>query len=281
MKKPFRLKLEAKKNRLKRRAGEVFREIGRALLLTGGVAVVALLLLLGFDLTIRSPLLGIRETVVRGCKELTEKDILTLANLRPATNILTLNPDAIARRIRTNPWIREVFVGREFPDRLVIVVRERKAVALLQKEGSLYFLDDNGAPFKMLESGDEPNLPVLTGCVREGLTDEALVKKSIALLKYLADAKDIPAIGAVSEVHGNMTFGLSLFTETGLCLQLGYEGYESKLKRLIPVMADLDRKNLKTSFLLIDLNDPTKVNVQQRNILEPARPVGIGKKYRM
>ena len=105
--------------------------------------------------------------------------------------------------------------------------------------------------------------------------------KSIALLNYLADAKDIPSIGAVSEIHGNATFGLSLFTETGLCLQLGFEGYEGKLKRLIPVMADLDRKNMKTGFLLIDLNDPTKINVQQRNVLDPVRPVGAGKKYRM
>ncbi|OHE24951.1 MAG: hypothetical protein A3J94_02340, partial [Syntrophus sp. RIFOXYC2_FULL_54_9] len=220
MKKPFRLRFEAKKNRLKRHADEVLREIGRALLLTGGIAAVTALLLFGFDLTIRSSTLSIRETVVRGCKELTEKDILTLAAIRPAANILTLNPDAIARRIRTNPWIREVFIGREFPDRLVIVIRERKAVALLQKQGGLYLLDSNGAPFKRMESGDEPNLPVLTGLVREGITDEALVMKSIALLIYLADAKDIPAIGAVSEVHGNETFGLSLFTETGLCLQL-------------------------------------------------------------
>ena len=66
MKKAFRLKLEAKKNRLKRRAGEVFREIGRALLLTGGIAAVAALLLLSFDLTVRSPALSIRETIVRG-----------------------------------------------------------------------------------------------------------------------------------------------------------------------------------------------------------------------
>jgi len=281
MNNPFRLKLEAKKNRLKRRAGEVLRELGRALLLTVGVAAVAALLILGFDLTIRSSIFGIRETVVRGCKELTEREILTLAAIRPAANILTLNPDAIARRIRANPWIREVLVGREFPDRLVIVIRERKAVALLQKENGLSFLDSDGAPFKNLESGDEPNLPVLTGCVREGITDEALVAKSIALLSYLADAKDIPAIGAVSEIHGNETFGLSLFTDTGLCLQLGFEGFESKLKRLVPVMADLDRKSMKTSFLLIDLNDPTKINVQQRNILEPVRPAVTGKRYRM
>jgi cell division protein FtsQ len=281
MKKPFRLQLEAKKHRLKRHAGEVLREIGRAVFLTVGIAAVTALLLFGYDWTIRSPYLSIRETVVRGCKELTEKEILTLAAVRPAANILTLNPDAIARRIRANPWVQEVFIGREFPDRVVIVVRERKAVALLQKEGGLYLLDSNGAPFKRLESGDEPNLPVLTGFVQEGRTDEALVMKSIALLIYLAGAKDIPAIGAVSEVHGNETFGLSLFTDTSLCLQLGFDGYENKLQRLIPVMADLDRKNLKAGFLLIDLSDPTKINVQQRNIIEPARTAGAGKGYRM
>jgi cell division protein FtsQ len=281
MKKPFRLQLEAKKHRLKRHTGEVLREIGRAFLLTGGIVAFTVLLLFVYDWTIRSPYLSIRETVVRGCKELTEKDILALAAVRSDANILTLNLDAIARRIRTNPWIREVFIGREFPDRLVIVVRERTAVALLQKEKGFYLLDSNGAPFKRLESADESNLPVLTGCVREGKTDEALVMKSVALLIYLAGAKDIPAIGAVSEVHGNETFGFSLFTDTGLCLQLGFDSYESKLTRLIPVMADLESKNMKAGFLLIDLSDPTKINVQQRNILEPVRPDGAGKRYRM
>ena len=281
MKKQFHEHLEAKKHRLKRRAGEVLREIGRAVLLTGGITAVTALLLVGYDLTIRSPYLSIRETVVRGCKELTEKEILALAGVRPAVNILALNPDAIARRIKANPWVREVFIGREFPDRLVILVRERRAVALLQADKGLYLLDSEGASFKKLEPEDEINLPILTGCVKEGRTDEALVKKSLALLSYLAGAADIPAIGGVSEVHGNETFGLSLFTDVGLCLKLGFDGYESKLKRLTPVMADLDRKNLKAGFLLIDLSDPAKINVQQRNILGPEGPAGTGRGYRM
>ncbi len=110
------------------------------------------------------------------------------------------------------------------------------------------------------------------------------MKKSIALLNYLAGSNGTPAIGTVSEVHGNETFGLSLFTDTGLCLQLGFDGFESKFQRLTPVMADLDRKNLKVGFLLIDLSDPAKVNVQQRNLLAPAGPAGAaraGKGYRM
>jgi hypothetical protein len=65
---------------------------------------------------------------------------------------------------------------------------------------------------------------------------------------------------------------------------LGFEGYENKFKRLTPVMADLDRKNLKVGFLLIDLSDPTRINVQQRAITGPAGPAGaaaVGKGHRM
>jgi len=283
-KKRFRLQLDVKGNRLKRRAGESLREIGRVILLTGAIAVLAAGLLASYDWVIRVPYLHLTETSVRGCKELTEKDVLALADLRPSANLLTLNLEAIARRIRANPWVRDVFVGREFPNRLVIVVKERKAVALLQMGDELHMLDSDGAPFKRLDPGDETNLPVLTGCVREGKAVEPLVRQSLTLLNHLAGAKDVPVIGAVSEIHGNETFGISVFTDTGLCLQFGFDGYESKLKRLTPVMADLDRKNLRTGFLLIDLSDPAKVNVQRRNILSPAGSQGAagpGKGYRM
>jgi cell division protein FtsQ len=284
MKKPFRMQLEAKKNRLRRRAGEVLREIGRVILLTGAIVFITAALVIGYDRILRSPDLRVRETVVKGCQELTEKEILTLASVRSSANLLTINRDAIARRIRANPWIREVFVGREFPCRLVIVVRERKAVALLERDEGLYLVDGEGTPFKKLETGEESDLPVLTGCVRGGILDGALVKKSLALLNDLAGIKDGPEIGKVSEIHGNETFGLSLFADTGLCLQLGFDGYENKLKRLTSVMADLDRKNLRTGFLLIDLSNPAKINVQRRNIPEPAgprKPAGAGKGFRM
>jgi cell division protein FtsQ len=283
MKKGFSLHLETRKHRLKRNARNLLREIGRAFFLTVAIGAVAAALVMGYDRIIRSPYLSLRETVVRGCEELTEKEILALAAVRPSANLLTLNPDAMARRIKANPWIREVYIGREFPDRLVIVIQERKALAVLQREEELYLLDSDGAPFKKIAPGEEANLPVLTGLVSGGKTNAELLAKSIALLKHLAAAKEMPPIGAVSEIHGNETFGLSLFTDQGLCLQLGFEGYENKFRRLLPVIADLDRKNLKVGFLLIDLSDPAKINVQQRNITGPAGPKGpaAGKGRRM
>jgi cell division protein FtsQ len=284
MKKPFQLQLEAKKNRLRRHAGEALREVGRVFLLTVAIVFVTTALLIGYDLILRSPFLSVRETIVKGCQELTEKEILALAAVRSSANLLTINREAVARRIRNNPWVQEVFVGREFPGRLVIVVRERRAVALLQKDNGLYLIDRGGIPFKRLETGEESDLPVLTGCIRGGSLNEALVKTSLSLLGDLSGIKDGPAIGKISEIHGNETFGFSLFTDTGLCLQLGFDGYVHKLKRLTSVMADMDQKNLRTGFMLIDLSDPTKISVQRRNILETARPkkpAGVGKGFRM
>jgi cell division protein FtsQ len=284
MKKPFRMQLEARKNRLKRHSGDVLREVGTAFLLLGAIAAAAVTLVIGYDLILRSPLLGIRETVVKGCQELTEKEVLALAAVRPAANLLTINQDAVVRRIRSNPWVRNVFVGREFPGRLVIAVRERKPVALIDRGEGLLLVDEEGSLFKKLEAGEESDLPVLTGCVRSGTVNEALVKKSLALLNELAAIQNGPDIGKVSEINGDETFGLSLFADSGLCLQLGFDAYENKLRRLNTVMADLDRKNLKRGYLMIDLSNPEKINVQKRNIPEPAEPetpAVAGKEFRL
>jgi hypothetical protein len=67
-------------------------------------------------------------------------------------------------------------------------------------------------------------------------------------------------------------------------LQLGFEGYEAKLKSLAVVMADMERKNLKTGFMLIDLTNPEKINVQPRTAVQdegPALPAIKGEKLRI
>jgi cell division protein FtsQ len=99
-------------------------------------------------------------------------------------------------------------------------------------------------------------------------------------LRYLSASKEFPTIKNIAEIHGHEVFGLSLFTDSGLCIRLGFDSYENKLKRLNAVMADLERRNMKLGFLLIDLNDPAKIAVQRKNVLSPAIPIGSKKGLR-
>jgi hypothetical protein len=45
-------------------------------------------------------------------------------------------------------------------------------------------------------------------------------------------------------------------------------------------MADLERRNMKLGFLLIDLKDPAKITVQRKNVSGPVIPAGPKKGYR-
>lgn len=269
MKKTLRFNSEVKRNSLKRHAVDIFKEIGTSFLLICSIVAATSVLIFGWDWFIYSDFFSIKETVVRGCSELVQKDILNLARISPHANLFTVNREVVIRRVKNNPWIEDVFVGREFPDRLVIMVKERVAVALIERDKKLYLVDGRGEIFKKLEVDEKADVPVLTGFSSGNMINEGLINKSLALLDYLNKAKDIHELGLVSEVHGNETFGFSLFTDRGLCLQLGFESYEAKLKSLDKVMSDLKRKNLKTGFVLIDLSNPDKISVQSRGSLHP------------
>ena len=83
-----------------------------------------------------------------------------------------------------------------------------------------------------------------------------------------------------AEINGNERYGISVFTNTGLCLFLGFDNYENKFKRLSPVLADLERRNIKTGHLYIDLSDPVKITVQQRGVLPPATAANTKKGFK-
>ncbi len=266
--------VEVRKNRLKRRSSKIFREAAVVSLLWLVVLVMGVLLIFSYNLVLTSPWLKLEKTTVKGCANTTEQDLLLVSGIKPATNILALNVDGIARKIKTNPWVEEVYVVRELPNRLIIEIQERKPMALVKREDSLYFMDSHGVIFKKFE-GEEANLPVLTGCAEDGKEDPVLVRKSIELINLLSASNSFPQIKNVSEIHGEENIGFSIFLDSGLCLKIGFGDYEGKLKRLKPVLADLARRNVNPGFLTIDLNDPNKVTVQKNDLTGGSRGKGV------
>ena len=122
------------------------------------------------------------------------------------------------------------------------------------------------------------DVPVLTGYYSKDGMNKELLNKTIGLLKKLALSKSFPTINLVSEINGSNIAGLSLYTDNGFCLKLGFDNYDSKLQRLLPVLAALDKKNIKNGFLNIDLRDVSKIYVERRPILEPAEHMVIKKR---
>ncbi len=271
---------EVRKHRLRRRAKATIKEVLTASLALSGIGIMAVLLIMGYLYLIFHPYFAIREITVRGCKELTEQEILSLAAVKTRQNIFAISLRDVQKKIMVNPWIKDAYVGRELPNRLIIDLRERTAVSLVKKDNSFYLMDINGVTFKKLEMNDEMDLPILTGYQGTDKDTQVLMGRTLGLLRYLSTATDFPNIKNISEINGNGRFGLSVFTNTGLCLHLGFDNYENKFRRLPPVMVDLERRYQKKEHLYIDLSDPVKITVQRRDILPPAVTSGTRKEFK-
>ncbi|PIP07738.1 MAG: hypothetical protein COX51_05960 [Syntrophobacteraceae bacterium CG23_combo_of_CG06-09_8_20_14_all_50_8] len=280
MRRSLGTRLSVRKNRLKRLSGNVFRDCCKAVALFSIIFVMTAALIYGYSFAVSSPYFRIKGTIIRGCKELTEKEVMALAAVKPSQTIFSVNLKAMARRISSHSWVKSVAVGREFPNRLVIEVQERTALAMCKMGKDFYLLDKNGAFFKKLDANDDVDLPVLTGYSREGRMNAELLQKTVGLLKRLTLSKSFPTINNVSEINLSEVTGLSLITDNGFCLKLGFDNYENKLHRLLPVVTALNKKNIKQEFFNIDLREVNNIYVERRGVHEPAERAGIKKGFR-
>ncbi|MBP1710688.1 MAG: cell division protein [Deltaproteobacteria bacterium] len=281
MNKKIKLSLEARKNRLRRRMIDALGESLGALGLLAAATVLGALFVYAYSAIMSAPYFSIREVSVRGVKELTEKDILAVAKIRMRSNILSVNTDAVAKRISENPWIKSVYVGRELPDRLVLEVQERTPVALVKQAGALYLMDVDGFVFKKLSRADEVDLAILSGVDVRAKSPSVLVGEALKLLERLSAADQHTFLGEVSEIHVDEVFGLSILTDKGLHLKLGRENFAGKLNQLHVVLADLEKRGLKNGHLFVDLADISKVTVQRKDTLGKAQDQKKGPQYRI
>lgn len=279
MSRKIKVSLEARKNRLRRRLiGALNESLGALGLLAVAVVISALFIYL-YGALLSVPALEVREISVRGVKELTEKDILQLANIQPRCNLLAVNTDAVARRIAANPWVKNIYVGRELPGRLVLDVRERKPIALVKQTGNFYLMDAGGFIFKKLSRTDDVDLAILTGVNLQN-KPSPLLAEALKLLETLS-ADSYASLGTISEIHIDEVFGLSVLTDRGLHLKLGRDNFTGKVQKLDIVLADLEKRGMKNGRLFVDLADISKVTVQRKDEPGKAQEQKKGPQYRI
>ncbi|MDD5723107.1 MAG: FtsQ-type POTRA domain-containing protein [Syntrophales bacterium] len=263
MKKTLKATISPKRNRSKRRSGAIRGEIFRTLAIVGLAGLLAFVMVYAYNFALCADYFKLKCTTIRGCKRISETEIKDLAGISTSLNILTANPGKMARAIEGNPWVRNASVGRELPDGIVIEVAERDAAALLKKGNDLYIVDRDRVVFKKFEGGDSADVPVLTGFYRNGELQNDLLEKTFEFLDYLSGSDHFPRVRNVSEIYVDDVYDLSVVTDNHLFLNLGFEDYDKKLKRLKTVMTDLARRGLDKRSLSIDLVDSSRVVVQQ------------------
>jgi len=281
MPKMLKANYEARVNRLRRRLVKGISEYLGALGLLISIAALSSLFIYASSYFLSTPYFEIKETSVRGLKELTEKDVLTLVEIKSGQNILAVNVDVLARRVAVNPWIKNVYVGREFPNRIVVDVRERNPIALVKQASDFYLMDSEGIIFKKMSQGDEIDLAIITGINVQDKTKSKLLSDTLSLLKVFSGSNLYSFLGAISEAHIDEVFGLSLLTDKGFYLKMGMDDFERKLRKLALVMNDREKRGISSNSLTVDLADAEKITISQKNVLGRTQSNKNGRQYRI
>ena len=231
---------------------------GSGFLLASGALLTAQMLL-------ESGYFGVDEIRVEQQIRVSEGDILDASDINIGDSLFDLELHMIGRKIEEHPWIAKAEVERSFPDQVVIRVEERQARAIIDLD-YLYYVDRSGEVFKMLESGDELDYPVITGIDRQYLLDHPnQTQDSLDLALSLMDQleqRQLFNLDDVSEIHFDQHEGLIMHTRIGgVPVRMGKQNFYAKLNRLEAIYEDLEPRLLALKYIDLNVTDRVIVKV--------------------
>ncbi|BFN36711.1 cell division protein FtsQ/DivIB [Fidelibacter multiformis] len=103
---------------------------------------------------------SLNKIIVSGNYELTEEEVIYIAGLTLGEDLLSIPVLEITERLEQEPYIRQALVYKRLPDGLVIQIRERIPILLMNMEEQ-YSVDNQGILLPAPRSNRD--IPVLTG----------------------------------------------------------------------------------------------------------------------
>lgn len=200
----------------------------------------------------------IRSVEITGNEHLSEGELKSLAGLKRDESLLGISSRRVYANMAASPWIRSVAVRKEFPDRLLIHIREAEPFALLDMRGKLFLVDDRGTMLEELRDIVIPFLPVI-------LSNP--YKEREAFLEAINLARAIKQTGLLSqkdhiEIISHKAQEMSVNID-GVVVKVGAGEYEDKLSRLSDIEQEIKNRNIAVDY--IDLRFANRVLVSPVN----------------
>jgi len=100
---------------------------------------------------------------VQGRHETPGEDLRVALQATKDMPIFAFDPQNAQARVKALPWVRSATVERRLPDSVMLIIVERKPIALWQKDGEFSLIDTEGAVIPIDDVGRYGQLPVVVG----------------------------------------------------------------------------------------------------------------------
>jgi cell division protein FtsQ len=159
---------------------------------------------------------------VSGAARLSEQEVVRIADVPEKATLLKLPTQAIERRVKSNPWVVDASVSRQFPHTVVIRVQERRPFAAVVVGRLAYLVDTAG----VVLAAQPATMTLLPLFVEVPLSSAPLPSQRLTgreVENALAVLKALPAglRGQVDRVYAKTVDDLRLVTKSGLEIVFG------------------------------------------------------------
>lgn len=224
-----------------------------------GVLGLSVISLVGIGMAgawlLTSPRFAVRAIDVRGASRVAIEQILDAADIRPGTNLWRIDPARIVARVEALPEIRRAELVRALPNRVTIVVDERRPFTLVHT-GRLHWVDEEGRLLGEEREAVAPPVPVISGLGEDELetmrsAPGPRARAAIGLIRSLLRSGSA-LTHAISEIDMSRRDGPVLYTVDGIEVRIGTEEWDERLARLEGVLAQVAAAG-ESSIRAIDL----------------------------
>lgn len=204
---------------------------------------------------------------IAGNHMVSKEQISALSRVDIHSNLMAINMNQVKSLLESHPWIAGAEITRNWPNRLVIKVKEKKAVALMNRKSGLFYMDNKGRIIAAASTTQELDFPVITGLedfpFKNAYSERTpdILQDSMGLLKLSSRNNSILPEQNISEIHITENGSILLYLlEKAFPIYMGREGdISTRYYRLIKVLGNLYRTGefANVSYIRLDYQKDT------------------------
>lgn len=228
---PIKNAKAASKKRLRLRRPKLIKGLALA------IAFFALLYLLGC-----LPLFQVSEIAVEGTTALTADKVISLSGIQIGDNFFYLDTWHAKKDLKQNPFVEDVKIRRTLPDRVTIVVTERKSIGYIVTSDGYIQVGEDGRLLAIQQTLSNYNLPVISGVELSelpaigGFIENEKLKQALEILQNC----DQSLLDNIAELNVGQDYYILAYTNQKLEVRLGgLDNIEQRLQDLNGILTNV------------------------------------------
>ncbi|MBR3458049.1 MAG: FtsQ-type POTRA domain-containing protein [Selenomonadaceae bacterium] len=192
-------------------------------------------------IVVYSPIFTLRDIRVEGTTYLTKEDIMRIAGLYRGEPLFQLQTDVVMKRLMQDLRVEEAVVRRSLPDKLDMIIKERKPVAIVACEYGYLDLDRQGKIIDGYRSLKSMAIPLITGItLHDVYIGDDVADPTVKTILYFLQQIDEESLNQISEISIQSPDYLVAYTVHSVQIRLGrMERLEEKAELTMNFLQDL------------------------------------------